>query len=241
LERTVSEFHAARSFLSTIAAILVLGFGDLTYPATNTVTSLADSGSGSLRQAIADSAADDSIVFGVTGTITLTSGELVVAKNLTIVGPGVSALVISGNNSMRVFHVNTNVSLTLSNQTIANGVGDKGAGVYNSGGELILYHCTLVNNSATGQAGANYSGNPGTNSCGGAVYNSGVLKAINCSFVSNSVVGGAGATGAWPSSFGGAGGDGNGGAIGNDGTLILTGCLLAHKFRPWWRRWNWRG
>ena len=35
--------------------------------ATNTVTTLADSGAGSLRQAIADAAADDTVTFAVTG------------------------------------------------------------------------------------------------------------------------------------------------------------------------------
>jgi len=50
------------------------------------VTSLADSGPGSLRQVIADSALEDCIVFGVTGMITLTSGELAIDKDLTIIG-----------------------------------------------------------------------------------------------------------------------------------------------------------
>ena len=45
---------------------------------TMTVATLADGGAGSLRQAIADSVADDAIVFAVTGTIALTDGELVV-------------------------------------------------------------------------------------------------------------------------------------------------------------------
>lgn len=59
------------------------------------------------------------------------------------------------------------------------------------------------------------------------MFNSGMLRAIDCSFVSNSVVGGAGAAAAWPSGSGGAGGNGNGGAIGNFGTLLMSGCLLA--------------
>jgi len=213
----------------TIAAIVLLCFADRAHSATTIVTSLANGGAGSLRKLMADASPGDSIVFGITGTITLTNGELVVTKSLIIVGPGVSALTISGNNSMRVFNVKTNVNLTLSSLTIANGVADKGGGVYNPDGELILHYCALVSNSATGQAGANYSGNPGTNGYGGAVYNSGVLNAIHCSFLSNSVVGGAGAIAAMPSGPGGAGGDGNGGAIGNFGTLILTGCLLANN------------
>jgi hypothetical protein len=213
-----------------IVLMVLLGFADRARSATNTVTSLADSGLGSLRQTMADSSAGDSIVCGVAGTITLTSGELVVTRNLAIVGSGASPLAISGNNSARVFYVNTNVNLTLSNLTIANGFSDQGAGVYNSGGELILHRCTLVNNSATGQSGAPYSGNPGNDGCGGAVYNSGILNAIDCAFLANSVLGGTGAMASRPSGPGGAGGDGNGGAIGNSGTLILTSCLLANNF-----------
>lgn len=75
--------------------------------ATVSVTSTADSGSGSLRQAIADAAPGDTITFALPNpsTITLTS-ELVIAKDLTIVGPGAAALTISGNNTTRAFFVN---------------------------------------------------------------------------------------------------------------------------------------
>src|SRR2546423_13801811 len=46
-----------------------------------TVTNLNDSGIGSLRQALADANDRDTINFGVNGTISLTSGELVVDQN----------------------------------------------------------------------------------------------------------------------------------------------------------------
>ena len=53
-----------------------------------TVTNTQDSGSGSLRQALANANDGDTIDFAVTGTIGLTSGELLVDKNITISGPG---------------------------------------------------------------------------------------------------------------------------------------------------------
>ena len=63
--------------------------------ATITVINTNDSGAGSLRQAIADAASSDTINFNLSNcpcTITLTSGELVIGKNLTIEGPGTSQL-----------------------------------------------------------------------------------------------------------------------------------------------------
>jgi hypothetical protein len=67
---------------------------DRTLLNTYTVTNLADSGPGSLRQAVLDANGHhdtDQIVFaaGLHGTIALTSGELnVTDNNLTIIGPG---------------------------------------------------------------------------------------------------------------------------------------------------------
>src|SRR6266705_2085399 len=70
-----------------------------------TVTNLNDSGSGSLRQALADANDGDTIEFAVTGTISLTSGELLVAKNITISGPAAESLAVNGNAKSTVFHV----------------------------------------------------------------------------------------------------------------------------------------
>ncbi len=59
--------------------------------ATITVTTINDNGSGSLRQALADAVNGDTINFNSSlngQTITLTSGELLVNKTVTISGPG---------------------------------------------------------------------------------------------------------------------------------------------------------
>ena len=57
-----------------------------------TVTSTADAGAGSLRQALAEASDGDTIDFALTTDppITLTSGELVVARSVTIAGPGLT-------------------------------------------------------------------------------------------------------------------------------------------------------
>src|SRR5262245_48583031 len=66
-------------------------------PSTFSVLNLADSGPGSLRDAIAAAEANpgpDQIDFGhnVKGTITLTSGQLTITSDLTINGPGADQL-----------------------------------------------------------------------------------------------------------------------------------------------------
>ena len=70
---------------------------------TLTVTNNLDSGPGSLRAEIAV-AQHDTIVFAPSldgQTITLTSGELLIKKNLTIAGPSDRGLTISGNDASR--------------------------------------------------------------------------------------------------------------------------------------------
>jgi hypothetical protein len=73
--------------------------------ATITITNTNDSGPGSLRQALADANDGDTINFAVTGTIGLTSGEVLVEKSVTISGPGATNLAIDGNAKSRVFYI----------------------------------------------------------------------------------------------------------------------------------------
>src|SRR6185437_15770827 len=72
---------------------------------TITVTNTNDPGPGSLRQALADANDGDTINFAVTGTIALTSGELLVNRSVTIFGPGAATLAVDGNATSRVFHI----------------------------------------------------------------------------------------------------------------------------------------
>src|SRR3954447_4128353 len=86
-----------------------------------TVTNTNDNGPGSLRQAITDAASGDTINFSVIGTITLTTGQLVIDKNLGIKGPGANQLLVSGNNASRVFYVDSGVTAALAGITIKDG------------------------------------------------------------------------------------------------------------------------
>jgi hypothetical protein len=175
--------------------------------ATNTVTTLADSGSGSLRQTIIDSVPGDTITFAVTsGTLTV-SQDLVIDKNLNILGPGSTNLIISGNHSNRIFLVTSSVSALISGFTLRDGQSSNGVdGVVVSPGNLT-------------------SGTPGAP--GGAISAAGALTLNDCVFQNNAAGRGgngvsSGLTGQ-PSS--GAGG-GAGGAIYSVGSLTLSNCLL---------------
>src|SRR5881394_2164860 len=88
---------------------------------TITVTNTNDSGPGSLRQALADANDGDTIEFAVSGTIGLTSGELLVAKSITISGPGAENLAVNGNAKITVFHIVPGETVTISDLTITNG------------------------------------------------------------------------------------------------------------------------
>jgi hypothetical protein len=123
--------------------------------ATITVTNTNNSGAGSLRDAIARAQSGDTIAFASTlanRTITLTSGEILLNKNLTIDGSAAPNLTLSGNNASRVFFVERNMSATLRNLTIANGttVDSKGGGGVGTGNftTLNVVNCQFVNNRA---------------------------------------------------------------------------------------------
>ncbi|MEH2144371.1 PEP-CTERM sorting domain-containing protein [Nostoc sp.] len=83
--------------------------------ATLTVNNLNDSGVGSLRDTINMATSNDVVEFLLgnhPSTITLTSGAIAIAKNLTINGPGANLLTITGNNQFPVFDISAaNVTL----------------------------------------------------------------------------------------------------------------------------------
>jgi len=118
---------------------------------TIVVTNTNDSGPGSLRQALADANNGDTIVFAITGTIALTTGELLVGTSVTISAtPG--SMAVDGTNNSRVFHISSGTTVTISGLTIEQGnpPNHDGGGIYNDHAMLALNDCTIVNNAGTG-------------------------------------------------------------------------------------------
>lgn len=136
--------------------------------ATLTVSNLNDSGAGSLRQAILDANATagvDSIIFQSTlsGTITLTSGELLITDSVNINGTGSNRLTISGNNSSRIFNItdgnaNAYSTIAISQLTLTGGRATEGGAIYDAGENVTLTQLVLTGNTATSRGGSLYSG-----------------------------------------------------------------------------------
>ena len=231
----------------TVGAILMVSSAQA---GTNTVATLADSGAGSLRQAIADSIAGDVIAFAVTGTIALTSGELAIGHSLEISGPGATNLAVSGNSASRVFNVvDPGAAVTISGLTIrdgksANGIdadefsggpalspGGDGGGIY-SLGSLTLNQCHVTGNVAGRGGNSSWSRNETADAgtaggSGGGVYCANGLTASACTFSGNSA--GAGGTGGLSlERYGGNGGPGgHGGGVCALGSVALVSCTFA--------------
>jgi hypothetical protein len=73
---------------------------------TITVTTTADTGTGSLRDAIASASAGDTILLPASAShYMVTSSEIVIDKALTIQGAGAGSTVIDANGADRIFHV----------------------------------------------------------------------------------------------------------------------------------------
>jgi hypothetical protein len=165
-------FDFIRIMLFSLAGVLAISFYDPAAAAIITVTNSNDSGPGSLRQAIINAAPGDVINFDITGTITLTTGELLINKSLTVIGPGASVLAISGNNAGRVVRIIAD-SGNISNVTITNGnsYGSSGGGIWiEEMGSLTLADSIISNNSG---------------GIGGGINNVGVLTVSNVTISGN--------------------------------------------------------
>ena len=155
-----------------------------------TVTDAADSGAGSLREAIASAAPGDTVDFdpaldGV--TIILAGTHLEIDKALVIDASGLpGGLVIDADEGSRAVFIDGSHAVTLRNLTLTGGrtpepSDPNGGGIHNAGGSLTLEFCTITGN-ATGAGAA--TGNAGGR--GGGIYSvNGTLTLDFCEVTGN--------------------------------------------------------
>ena len=178
--------------------------------ATFTVTRLADSGTGSLRAAVAAAnaaAGADTIRFqnGLAGTITLSSGEIVIADSVSIEGPGPANVAIAGTPNNRLFRLDRTSgprsTTVLSGLTLFNGHADNGGAIHSEDENLIVRNTLIADNVASNRGGAiwmaegdltledvvlnNNAAAPNNQGAGGAIqFTAGTLRLVR-SLVSN--------------------------------------------------------
>jgi hypothetical protein len=143
------------ALLVLICSLLLYAIGRGAQATTITVINTNDSGPGSLRQALAVVNDGDTIDFdpALNGqTITLTTGELAITKNVTISGPGANLLAVSRDQNapgFRIFHVAANHTVIIQGITITHGIDVSGAGIWNDHATLTVNSCAVTGNSAT--------------------------------------------------------------------------------------------
>ena len=162
---------------------------DRTLPSTFTVMNLNDGGPSSLRAAIATRRRPITFAKHLHGTITLTSGELLITNSVTIDGPGADRLSVSGSDASRVFEIATGLDVAISGLTITDGfASDQGGGILNQGSNLTLSADVLSDNVAFGSATTGGRG-------GGLRSLAGTLTITDCAINDNQAVGGTSAVG----------------------------------------------
>jgi hypothetical protein len=210
------------------------------------VTNLGDANTGSgsegdLRYCIEQSNSNhdlsNHIVFqpGVTGTITLTHGKLVVTKPLAILGPGADLLTVSGNHQSGVLDIEAPAGQTvlLSDVTMADGTGageqfglPAGGGLFNDAATVVLDR-TVFSRNAVASGSLNAAG-------GGAIFNAQGIVMLNASVITGNQAGMAPGVAirnlgsmAVNDSTVSANPGGLNGTIANDGTMTLDRCAIA--------------
>lgn len=178
-----------------------------------TVTSLADSGAGSLRNVIASASGGDEIVFAVPlpGTINLLS-EIPIQTILTITGPGAEFLTLDGGGVTRIFNIDDTIDVTISGLRFFNGFSDEGGAIRSEADNLIINDCIFDSNHVSCEA-------QDCQAEGGAIKNSSssFVNVTNTLFTSNSAY----CTLAGCSAEGGVLDNGSGGF-----TVSFTGCTF---------------
>ncbi|HEU5130669.1 MAG TPA: Ig-like domain-containing protein, partial [Pyrinomonadaceae bacterium] len=168
------------------------------------VTTTADSGAGSLRQVIANACEGTPItfdpgVFSTPQTILLTTGQIVINKNLTI-NAGSNKVTVSGGTS-RAFSISAGKTVGIVGLTISgSNSGSNDGGAILNDGALTIINSTLSGNTSGIDGGAisttatstsltlintTISGNSAAGSGGGVIVLGGTMTSINSTFTLN--------------------------------------------------------
>lgn len=173
------------------ASVAVSGSAEATSPrnpgALGTVFNCADSGTGTLREAVANAASGDTIDMSQLqcSSISLTTGAIVISQNsLTLIGPS-AGLAVNGHTTQtyaRVFTHSGTGTLTLRNISAQNGrTNDAHGGCVSSAGNVVLDHASV-----------NHCANlfPNAGECpalGGGIYTHGDLTILDSSLTHNGI------------------------------------------------------
>ena len=209
------KVNGTRFMLPALTLTLLLAACDGGSPVdTSTpVTALTDSGAGSLRQAIADAKAGDTLKFTSRGTVSL-DAPITTDKNLTIIATGVT---IDAAGKGRVLEVPAGVTVTVQGGTLKGGVGQgeelQAASLNPQATSKATWGGNLINRGTLTLDGTSITGGNANN--GGGIFNE---KGATLTLKNVTMTGNA-ATIPTPDIVGES--TGSGGAIANRGTLVI--------------------
>lgn len=173
------------------------------YAAEIKVTTLSDSGPGSLRDVITSSGIGDTVLIDVKGIINLNSPIFIAAsKNVVVIGPYPihCTINVAATGMGTAFDVDPSAVFKLKGVTITGGLGVNGYILAN--GQVEIMDCVFTNHTGTANGGGVSIGAAAANvtvkNCsfinntpnsttggGGAFINAGTLNLINCTFYGN--------------------------------------------------------
>jgi hypothetical protein len=158
-ENAAKRSGRSRAFLAGLLALITLcAMPSLARAATSTVTSNADSGSGTLRADLAIAGAGDTILIPGSFTIVLASPLTVTQAapgGVTIGASGTGRPTISGNNATGIFQTNASTSLTIDGLMLTGGNsgGDGSAIAGGASATVNVNDSVLSGNGSSGASG----------------------------------------------------------------------------------------
>ncbi|MEE9404488.1 MAG: hypothetical protein V3V20_06315, partial [Algisphaera sp.] len=162
---------ATRRLLTAFLLAAATGLSSVSAHSQTVVTSLDDSGPGTLRSVLGTAEAGDTITFSTTGTINLES-QLVLDKAINL-DAGFGSVTLDGGSDTRILFID-------------------------AAGDIAITNINFVNGGAQGGNGGNggFNGGGGGAGVGGAIFaKTGNITLVNTNFQNNIAIGGRGGVG----------------------------------------------